>query len=237
MNREYHKWYSPALGRDMELLLFGHSGAPVLVFPTSMGRFYENEDRGVVGALADKIEAGHIQLYCVDSVDSESWYNKGAHPYWRVRRHLDYDNYLYHEVLALIANRNSNGYLISTGSSFGATQAVNFAFRHPGRVHKVVALSGRYNMNVYLDGYHDENVYYNSPLDYIGNMGEGDFKYQLQQQQINLVTGTQDLPICLNETRQLHEVLNSKGVGNNLAVWDGFGHDWPFWIQQVRDYI
>ena len=37
MNREYHKWYSPRLGRDMELLVFGHAGLPVLVFPTSGG--------------------------------------------------------------------------------------------------------------------------------------------------------------------------------------------------------
>ncbi len=48
MKREYHKWYSPALGRDMELLIYGHAGARVLVFPTSKGRFYEWEDRGML---------------------------------------------------------------------------------------------------------------------------------------------------------------------------------------------
>src|ERR1700761_2771380 len=35
MNREYHKWWSQRLGRDMELLVFGHSGVPAIVFPTS----------------------------------------------------------------------------------------------------------------------------------------------------------------------------------------------------------
>ena len=45
MNREYHKWYSNALRRDMELLIFGHSGIPLLVFPTSMGRFFDYESR------------------------------------------------------------------------------------------------------------------------------------------------------------------------------------------------
>ena len=44
MNREYHRWYSPSLERDMELLVFGHSGARTLVFPTSMGRFFQWED-------------------------------------------------------------------------------------------------------------------------------------------------------------------------------------------------
>jgi len=46
MHREYQHWYSPSLGREMELLIFGHAGARVLVFPTSMGRFFEWEDRG-----------------------------------------------------------------------------------------------------------------------------------------------------------------------------------------------
>src|SRR5579871_6863929 len=51
VNREYHRWYSPALNRDMELLVFGHGGAGVLVFPTSMGRFYQYEDFGMVDTL------------------------------------------------------------------------------------------------------------------------------------------------------------------------------------------
>ena len=62
MHRSYHRWYSRTLGRDMEMLLFGHAGAPVLVFPTSQGRFYEYEDRGMVGALAEHLEQGWIQL-------------------------------------------------------------------------------------------------------------------------------------------------------------------------------
>ena len=35
VQREYHKWHSPALNREIELLSYGHAGARVLVFPTS----------------------------------------------------------------------------------------------------------------------------------------------------------------------------------------------------------
>jgi esterase/lipase superfamily enzyme len=52
MVREYHKWHSPRLSRQMELLVFGHAGLPVVVFPTSGGRFYEFEDRGMIAALS-----------------------------------------------------------------------------------------------------------------------------------------------------------------------------------------
>ena len=76
MNREYHKWYSNRLGRDMEMLVFGHAGLPVMVFPTSGGRFFEFEDRDMIGAVAGRVEQGDLQFFCVDSIDMESWYNR-----------------------------------------------------------------------------------------------------------------------------------------------------------------
>ena len=71
MNREHYRQYSHELGRDMESLVFGHAGRPILVFPTSMGRFFEYEDAGMIRALAGKLEAGEIQVFCVDGVDGE----------------------------------------------------------------------------------------------------------------------------------------------------------------------
>src|SRR6266852_4455347 len=89
MNREYHRWYSPSLERDMELLVFGHAGARVLVFPTSQGRFFQWEDSGMITALGEHLEQGWLQLFCVDSVDSESWYARWRSPAEQARRHMD----------------------------------------------------------------------------------------------------------------------------------------------------
>src|ERR671924_2001484 len=105
MQRDYIKEYSPSLGRDMEILHFGHGGRTLLVFPTSQGRFYQWEDFGLVGALAPWIDSGSIQLVCVDSVDSESWYANGRHPHDRVERHLQYERYLLDEVMPRIPDR------------------------------------------------------------------------------------------------------------------------------------
>src|ERR1700744_3006961 len=115
MQREYFRWWSHDLGRDMDLLCFGHAGTKVLVFPTSMGRFFEYENNGMVAAIADRIEAGQLQLFCVDSVDAESWYNKGAHPYWRVQRHMQYERYIVGEVLPMMEQKNPKQRLIATG--------------------------------------------------------------------------------------------------------------------------
>ena len=51
MNRELLKGWSQHLGREMELLWFGHAGIPAILFPTSMARYYEVEDFGLIGGL------------------------------------------------------------------------------------------------------------------------------------------------------------------------------------------
>ena len=136
MNREYHKWHSPRLGRDMELLVFGHAGLPVIVFPTSGGRFFEFEDRGMIGALSGKIDAGQLQVYCVDSVDMESWYNRNVPPRWRIARHVQFDDYLIHEVMPLVRQKNQDPHLVALGCSFGGYHAAECRAAPSGCVHR-----------------------------------------------------------------------------------------------------
>ena len=62
MKREYFKWYSPNLEREMELLVFGHAGAKVLFFPPRMGRFYDYENWRIVADLENKITNSELQL-------------------------------------------------------------------------------------------------------------------------------------------------------------------------------
>src|SRR5262249_13520367 len=131
MRRDYHKWFSQDLHRDMELLHFGHDGMPVLIFPTSLGKYFEYEDRHMVATLGDRLEAGHLQLICIDSIDGESWYNKSAHPYWRVQRHLQYERYIMNDVVPFIRERSRSPRFMTHGCSFGAYHAMNFALRHP----------------------------------------------------------------------------------------------------------
>ncbi|MCP4362924.1 MAG: esterase, partial [Chloroflexi bacterium] len=146
MNREYHSWHSPSLGQEMELLIFGHAGARVLVFPTSKGKFFEWEDREMVGALRPHLENGWLQLYCIDSVDAQSWYARWKHPGARAWRQIEYENYLLNEVLPLSRQKNDNPFLITTGASFGAYHAVNFALRQPHLVGRTIGMSGIYDI-------------------------------------------------------------------------------------------
>jgi esterase/lipase superfamily enzyme len=235
MHRDYRRWFSPSLGRDMELLIFGHSGARVLAFPSSMGRFFEWEDRGMIhGALGHHIEQGWLQVCCVDSVDEESWYGKWKHPHDRAVRHGQYDAYLRDEVLPLLAYINPNPYLITTGASFGAYHAMCFALRYPDRVGRVIGLSGVYDIRDFTGGYSDETVYFYNPADFM--MGEhGERLAAMQRMDIIMVIGRDDPMRGNNE--YFSGRLWSKGIGNALRIWDGWVHDWPYWQKMLPMYI
>ena len=235
MHREYHRWYSPSLQREMELLIFGYSGARVLVFPTSKGKFYEWEDRGMVAALAEPLERGWFQLYCVDSVDAESWYAHWAHPSGRAFRHIQYEQYLLHEVLPLCRGKNLSPYLITAGASFGAYHAMNFGLRHPHLTNRILAMSGIYSVDKWTDGYSDDNIYFNNPMAYMANEHNPHRLYQLKMVDIIMTAGQADPNIDHN--RQFSDLLWSKGVWHAFREWDGWAHDWPWWQKMLAMYV
>jgi esterase/lipase superfamily enzyme len=242
MNREYFKWYSPQLKRDMELLVFGHGGAPVLFFPTRTARFYDYENWKVIDAIAEKIEKGWLQVYCVDSIDLESFYNTAILPSERIKRHMEYEQYIIKEVIPLINYKNQNNFIVSAGCSLGAYHAVNIAFRHPHLFKKVVGMSGRYDLTLHaknfsdlFDGYQDENIYFNMPTQFMPSLTDGTVIETIKKIQIVLAVGKED-PFLPNN-RLLHNTLLQKGISNTLHVWEGEAHRPRFWQQMVRYFL
>jgi esterase/lipase superfamily enzyme len=236
MHREYIKWYSPSLHKDMELLTYGHGGFPVIVFPTSYGRFFEYEDRGMVDAMAPRIERGDLRLYCVDSVDLESWYNKRAHPADRLHRQNAFDAYLTLELAPLIRNRGWGGACGTTGCSFGGYHAMNFALRHPDLVTYAVSMSGAFNIpNRFLDGYYNDDAYFNAPLDYLPGLNDGATIGRMRQNYYVMAVGNHD-PLFDQNVKLAHQ-LGSKSIPHKLDVWEGFVHDWPWWHRMAAKFF
>jgi esterase/lipase superfamily enzyme len=232
MNREYRKWYSPALGRDMELLVFGHAGRPVLVFPTSKGRFYDYESRDMIGVLRHKYESGELRAYCVDSVDAEGWYNKAIPPAARAIRHTEYDRYLLTEVLPFIGSER----VTVTGCSFGGYHSAVFAFRHPHRVGAMISMGGAFDIKQFLNGYYDDHCYFNNPPDFLPNLNDARLLAEMRRMHIVLATGETD--ICLEENVRLSGILNRKGIPHHLDIWGGgTGHDWPWWQRMAIKFL
>jgi esterase/lipase superfamily enzyme len=220
----------------MELLVFGHEGLPVMVFPTSGGRFFEFEDRGMIAALSGKIDAGQVQLYCVDSVNKESWYNKNVTPRLRIARHMQYEEYLIQEVVPLVRSRNPDPHLFAIGCSFGGFHAVNIALRHPDIFSGLLSMSGAFDLSNFLHGYYDEDCYYNLPTHYLPNLTDPWFFSLYRRNNYVLATGWDDQ--CLAQNQNLDRILSEKEIPHKLYVWESpNSHDWPTWERMVREYL
>ncbi|NJD61661.1 MAG: transposase [Deltaproteobacteria bacterium] len=239
MNVEYHNWRSRCLGRDMELKIYGQGGKPVLVFPSSGGRFYEYEDFGMVDACAPFVEDRKILLVAVDSVDGQSWLNPEAPPADRARRHNEYDRYIVEEVVPFLRGRGHGGGILATGCSMGAYHAANFFFRHPDVFDALIALSGVYQLRRFIGDYMDDNVYFNTPLAYLPGLADPWYLDRYRNSRIVLCVGQgawEDE--MLADTLALKRILDEKQIWAWVDIWGhDVNHDWPWWRRQMPYFL
>jgi esterase/lipase superfamily enzyme len=242
MKREYRRWYSPRLHRDMELLILGHAGAKVLMFPTREGRFWEYEKLGVVTRLANKVEAGQLQLFCIEGLARESFYNHGLHPADRIRRAKALEEYVLNEVLPLMAWTNPHACTIAMGCSLGAYQAASLVFRHPHLFRKLVAFSGRYDLtmkvesfNDLFEGYYCDDIYFHMPTHFLPGLQCSWRLERLRQVDIVLAVGTAD-PF-LENNRHLSRLLDEKRIRHQLHYWNGRAHRAGAWREMASLYV
>jgi len=242
MKRAYHNWFSERLQRNMELLVFGEKGKAILFFPTRMARFYDYENWGIIESLRPQIESGEMQLFCVDSIDAESFYNSQEHPEVRIARHQQYEEYIINEVVPLMYRVNDGGFIQTAGCSMGAFHAINLAMKYPWLFRRAIGLSGRYDLTKdmqgfkdLLDGHHNEAVYFSMPLQFVPNLADGYLISELKDLEVVLAVGREDPFFQINI--EFGRLLNEKDLPNQLYIWDGTAHQASAWRQMAPMYF
>jgi esterase/lipase superfamily enzyme len=231
IKEEFHKWQSPTIGKEFEMLVFGHQGQPVLLFPTSKGSYFENKDQGMIEASKWFLEEGKVKIYCPASLDALSWYDKSIPPQARAHNHACYDKLIESEIVPRAQYETGFARMALAGCSFGGYHAVNFAFRHPGLSSYCFSMSGAFNVKQFMDGHYDDNVYFNNPVDFIPGASDPD----LWKMGIVLGAGGED--ICRAENEQLSEILSRKNIEHWLDIRPNANHDWPVWRQMFPHYL
>lgn len=219
----------------MEMLVFGHGGPPVIVFPTSMGSFFEYEDRGMITALGDKLEAGGLRLFCVQTVDSESFY---AHrpPRERLIRYLQWERSLLDEMVPFVKHVSGHETVGVTGCSFGAYHAMTMALRHPDVFTSCITMGGAFDLTRFLDGYYDHDAYLLCPPHFLPTLHDQWFMERIRRNKWVLVTGEAD--ICRGATEFMAGIFAARQIPHSLHVWGhGSHHDWPEWVKMASVYV
>lgn len=218
MERTLHSWKSPSLGKKMDLLAFGNSGTPVIIFPSEEGSLTEWEDTGMMESLSEQIYEGYNQFFCVDSIANESLLNREAEPRLRIRRQNSYERYIIDEVIPFVREQNSNPYIIFSGAFLGAYYALLFALKHPGKISKVIGISGTYDIKPYLDDFYDDSVYYNNPLDFLPNLNDRNTLKIISEIDFRLLSYLNDPLRDVSE--KMSDTLWLKNIDHNFYIWD-----------------
>ena len=92
-------------------------------------------------------------------------------------------------------------------------------------------MSGVFDVRDFVDGYYDDNVYFNNPVDYI----PGDQDPDLWK--MGIVLGTAEWDICREQNQRMSELLAAKNIGHWLDVRAGRNHDWPVWKEMFPHYL
>lgn len=240
MEREIHKWHSPNLNKEMEIAVYGHWGFGLLMFPTAAADYLEYERFQLIDAIAPSIDSGKCKAFSINSINSESWLNDNMHPRDKAIRHQQYNQYVAEEVIPFIQNHcGGQVSIIVTGASLGALHAANTFFRLPHLIDGMIAMSGSYDLKDYTKGYYDDNVYFNSPVDYLPQLEDHAQLEQMRSKSnhIHILTG-QGPYESPDASRQLSGILDAKSIPHELDIWGhDMGHDWPTWRKMLPHYL
>lgn len=236
MEKTFKKWMSPSLGRKMEMIVYGHSGTPVLALPTRGKKCDQWEEEGMIDSISFQIENGFNQIYCIDSIDEECLFNEKIDPTKRILRLEQFETYVMDEVVPFIGEHNPIEYLICAGVDMGGYHTVKLALKYPNEFGKAIGLSGVYDIRDLMDGYYGDDVYYNNPMDFVPNMNTQSLLDKIRDVDFRLVSFTDDPR--QDQAVRLADILRMKIIDANLDIWDmDAGDEWELWRQMLKIHI
>ena len=235
MKEKYHKWYTQFLSRDFEMLVFGHSGLPIILFPPAKGKYYDCKDNGLINSAAEFIEEGRVRIYCPDTIDGESWFNFNIHPADRVKTHIAYEKVILNDVTGFAKYESNLEKLGIAGCAFGAYHALNTAFKYPYEFSALICMSGAFNIQPFIFGYYDDNCYFNNPPDYLPGLEDGWYLDNIRSMKI--ILGARKNDHCLQDNKKMSEILNNKSIIHQLEIMQGGGLNWEQWNRMLPLFL
>lgn len=239
MERNISSWHSPSLNKEMPVVTYGHYGFALLLVPTASADYLEYERFQLIDSIKPFIEAGKLKVFSINSINNESWMHNDMDPHHKAMRHQQWNDYVFNEVVPFVRTHTSHDTpIITCGASFGALHSANLFFKRPDLINGFLAMSGVYDLTEYTKGYFDDDVYYNSPMHYLPNLGDHNILEQIRSSKhIHLFSGSgsHEDP---ESARRLSGILYGKGIWYELDIWgQEWSHDWHTWKSVLPHYL
>ena len=239
MKTENIYWCSDNLRRNMTIKIYGESGVPLLIFPTQDAMSDNFENFSMIDTLKNFIDSAQIQIFCVDTVDVETWSNVWGDKDWRAARQESYYNYIIDEVLPFIRTKNKI-LPVAAGCSLGGLHAAIVFLRRPELFGGMLSLSGVYDAKFFFDGWLNPTLYENSPADFLANISESHPYIEIYN--------TKKIILCVGQGRWEEEGRRTTAImreifdEKKISAWTDFwgydvDHDWFWWKKQILYFL
>ena len=239
MQRELDGWHSPRLNKHMEIATYGHYGTALLLIPTAAADYLEYERFLLIKSIEKYINEGKVKVFSINSINTESWLNNQMHPRHKAIRHQQFNEYVFNEVIPYIKNNTSpETPIITCGASFGALHAMNMFLKRPDLIQGTIAMSGCYDLSAYTNDYYDEDVFFNSPEQYVPGLSDEWFLNKIKTaKKVLISTGSGDWEKP-EASRRFSAILSAKNIPHELDVWGyDMPHDWDTWRKMLPYYL
>ena len=241
MKKDVIRYFSDRLNRTMKIAIYGEGGIPVLAFPTQNGSCLDLEEHGMIDTLGKWIEEGQMQVYCVETVDSESWLNTNGDKGRRTWLQEQYYHFIVDEVIRYINKKSSSKMApLVTGFSMGATHAAIVFLRRPELFSGLLAISGIYSSEEYFGTWMDGRLYDSTPTVFLSNMPTSHAYIPLYNNKRIIFCSGQGAfeDEQVRTLKELEEIFRAKGIRAACDYW-GFDvtHDWYWWKKMVMYHM
>lgn len=229
---------SEELERDFDVTVYGNAGWPAIVFPEGDSTCTSWENAGMITALQPLVDAGEIQLFCVDSMDNEGWYASSALPEYRLESIRSYLQFVQKDFASFVATHSSSEKKpLLLGAGMGALNATLLLLNDPGQFGGLLALSGNYDVRSFLSEEPSQEWLRFSPVDRVPNLTKEEVT-ALAALPVAFVCGQHQSEDGLPSQRTLDAEFAQKGLEATFEYW-GFdvSHDWNWWQEEAKQLI
>lgn len=220
----------------MEVVRFGRRGRPLIYIPSSGGDQNEFESYGMYEDCREAVESGSLQIFSVDGMAQKTLWNDALPPAERIRAYAAFERYLVTELLPWVAEQ-APGKPSVVGASYGGFVAANLMFKRPQSIGLACGLCGVYGLWHRLDGYHDDDVYFHTPLEFLPRLNAPEV--------LDAIRGSGGMVLYgaardewLWSTRDLADVLRRKRLPHAVEIWPApADHNEQWWKRQLQAFL
>ncbi len=239
MQKEYFKWKSEYLNKEIEVASYGHYGTTILMFSSNTPNHKEIEENGFLESIYPMINSGRCRIFTVTNLQDECWLDDSKRSLLKSKRHFEFNKFIEEELVPNIFTECGGPVpIITAGASYGGFIAGNTFFRRPDLFIGTIAVSATFNIEYYSKDYFDENCYFNSPIHYLLNLNDNFWiTFLMSRHHIYLASGSGENEFP-NNTEQMGALLINKGLRCNTEIWGNeYGHNWDSWSKIFRYFI